>query len=68
MWYLEHGIIAKNITQFIQFKPVPLFCEFAGKVITNRKAADVNKNLELMGTLWKNAGNSSYGMNHLKNI
>ena len=42
-WYLNHGLIVNNITAFVQYKPIPVFQEFAEEVATTRRKADCDK-------------------------
>ena len=58
---MEHGIIFENVTEFVQFKPQKVFANFMNQVTEHRKAADADKTLALIGTLYKNIGNGAYG-------
>ena len=42
-WYCTHGLIADNITAFVEYDPVPCFQKFTEEEANARRKADVDQ-------------------------
>ena len=51
-WYCTHGLIAENITAFVEYDPVPCFQNFTEAVANARMKAAVDQS-------WTAAGNTA---------
>jgi len=60
-WYLEHGLIIKNVYQTIEYKPSACFSDFADTVSNARRNGDINPNKAIIAETQKLIGNSGYG-------
>ena len=42
-WYCTHGLIAENITAFVEYDPNPCFQKFTEEVANARRKVDVDQ-------------------------
>ena len=60
-WYIDHGIVASNVSLTVQYEPKAVF-EWFGEHVTNmRREADKDSSSNLTADSAKLKGNSAYG-------
>ena len=55
-WYCTHGLIAENITAFVEYDPVPCFQNFTEEVANARRKTDVDQSGTAAGNTVKLIG------------
>ena len=60
-WYLDHGLVVTNITQFVEYKPSACFKAFGEAVSDARRAGDSDPCKSIIADTMKLIGNCSYG-------
>ena len=59
--YIELGLICTDIQWVLEYNPKPVFQWFVDKVSDDRRKADLDPNLSIIGETSKTSGNASYG-------
>ena len=59
--YLQMGLICTGIEWVLEYNPKPVFQWFVDKVANDRRMADLDPNMEIIGETSKTSGNASYG-------
>ena len=59
--YLEMGLLCMYIEWVLEYNPRPVFKWFETKVSDDRRRADLDPDLGIIGEAAKTSGNSSYG-------
>ena len=55
------GLICTGIEWVLEYNPKPVFQWFVDKVANDRRMADLDPNMEIIGETSKTSGNASYG-------
>ena len=59
--YIELGLICTDIQWVLEYNPQPVFKWFTDKVSNDRRKADLDPDLSIIGESSKTSGNASYG-------
>ena len=60
-WYLEHGLIASNVTLILEYTPKACFKQFGDQVSHARRQGDSDPSKTILAETFKLLGNSAYG-------
>ena len=60
-WYLQHGLVIKEIYELIKYHPRALFRDFGESVSQARREGDVDPDKKILADTSKLIGNSCYG-------
>ena len=59
--YIEMGLVCTDIQWVLEYNPKPVFQWFVDKVADDRRRADLDPDMSIIGETSKTSGNSSYG-------
>ena len=59
--YMEMGLVCTDIEWVLEYNPKPVFQWFVDKVSNDRRRADLDPDLSIIGETSKTSGNASYG-------
>ncbi|KAK7113423.1 hypothetical protein V1264_012714 [Littorina saxatilis] len=60
-WYVQHGLVVKNITLIVEYQPKTCFRQFGDSVSNARRAGDQDPSKAILAETFKLLGNSAYG-------